>query len=527
MKRMNRLALLVCGSLTPLFTGCGGCGSPSLAQQQAARAGWAAGDDEIPAPPPAPAPVPPAPAPVPAETPAPAPVPAETPAAAAAEPPVAAAPAPAPPTTPAEAVAVPTPAVPVVPTPNPAAIASVAPAIPAVTAPVQPTADPVAGNTPVPAGDVATSSVPTEPGTPVASSAAQALPERPPTTTAPPTVTLLPQAKALADAGKETDADRMLLGEAMLRDRLEEWPFAMRWSPALKRPAPWIRTGVAFYVNTTDVRGGVAPIPAKDRALEREFGAMGRDVLDLGGEIAEKSLAAYLTLLRSGGLGPTLAPLATGEIDAGRNLPTRLCGGLVLFGPGEPRLLKAHAERLGLDLLIVYDVRAKRNADNAEQTINDTSMKVIDVVGDREIFATKLLRNLEVQATRKNPVAPDPVEPVTTEIATFLDTQLPLDDFPVEVRPEHVRSRLPKVIDQALASKNALPYLVEIKALHLHGYLAGLEARDAYIAILGESEGQALYDGTPEERLLALERLLPRMQNVGQAKAVDTASVSD
>ena len=101
---------------------------------------------------------------------------------------------------------------------------------------------------------------------------------------------------------------------------------------------------------------------------------------------------------------------------------------------------------------------------------------------------------------------------------------MPLTDFPAEVRPDNVRARLPKLVDQALASKNALPYLVEIKALYLHGYLAGLGAQDAYIAILGESEGRALYAGTPEERLQALERLLPRRQE--GAMTVDTASVS-
>lgn len=545
MQRTSRLLLLVCGSLTPLFAGCGGGGSPSLAQQQAARAARAAAEEEQePPPPPAPARAgpeeepPTAPAkPAPNSTPAAQPVTTET---AATEPlaenlaPVEATP-PAEPAASAAVVASATPA------PNPAPPMPASPSAPADVAaaeapqlprttptPVQPPAVvPVAEANTVPtsANPASTeTATPSEPQVPVAAASEMQLPER---TLAPgeSTVTLLPQAKEFAAASKETEADRLLLGEALLRDRLEDWPFAMRWSPALRRPVPWIRAGVGFYVSAIEVRGDMSPIPAKDRALEREFGTMGRDVLDLGGELAEKSLAAHLTLLRSGRLGPILAPSATGPVDAGRPLPTRLCGGLVLFGPGEPRLLKAHAERLGLDLLIVYDVRVKRNLDDAKQPINDTSVKVIDVIGDREIFATKLLRNLQVQATRKNPVAPDPVDPVTKEIQQFLDGQLPLTDFPAEVRPDNVRARLPKLIDQALASKNALPYLVEIKALHLHGYLAGLEARDAYASILGEREGQALYSGTPEERLVALERLLPRMQS--GAQPVDTASVSD
>ena len=48
----------------------------------------------------------------------------------------------------------------------------------------------------------------------------------------------------------------------------------------------------------------------------------------------------------------------------------------MVFGPGEERLLKAHAERLGLDLLIVFEVRAKRNPNDPNQPINDTSAKI-------------------------------------------------------------------------------------------------------------------------------------------------------
>ncbi|HEV7279852.1 MAG TPA: hypothetical protein VGN57_06520 [Pirellulaceae bacterium] len=541
MQRTSRFLLLVCGSLTPLFAGCGGCGSPSLAQQQAMRGSWGVEDEEEDE-----RPTPAKPAPIEEEEPA-----SPPPKAVAAETPTAASPAaqtaetqtlepktPETQTLEPQAPATETPATsatPVVSSPPATAespMASITPTSPlsasqASQRPVTTAAAPITNAAAVPAessvgsGETAT---PAERRFQVASANEVELPERP-VASGDLTATLVPQAKDFAAADKETEADRLLLGEALLRDRLEEWPFAMRWSPALRRPVPWIRTGVAFYVSATDVRGDMAPIPAKDRALERDFGPMGRDVLALGGELAEKSLASHLTLLRAGALGPTLAPLASGPVDAGRPLPTRLCGGLLLFGPGEPRLLKAHAERLGLDLLIVYDVRAKRNVDDPRQPINDTSFKILDVVGDREIFATKLLRNMEVQATRKNPVAPDPVDQVTKEIQQFVDGQLPLADFPAEVRPDNVRARLPKLIDQALASKNALPYLVEIKALHLHGYLAGLEARDAYASILGEREGQALYSGTPEERLVALERLLPRMQ--GGAKPVDTVSVGD
>lgn len=531
--------LLLCGSALPLFAGCGGCGSPSVAQQQAMRGSWGVEEDE-PTPPPTPPAVPVAEAAVAAVDTSPLPEPAAAVPAvadAAASDSLAATPATMPAPTAPQPVAVDsnltTPAVPPsaaladsdrspASIPVAASIRSPASTLPAPEAAVATAASSAAADeaervvASTPSGDPGDPTEPTEPTEPqrgeteipIASVVSQVASEASGQTRES-GLSLLGKAEALAVAGKETEADRMLLGEAMLRDRLEEWPFVMRWSPALRRPVPWIRAGVAFYVSATDVRGGVAPIPARNRALERDFGPMGRDVLELGGELAERSLARYLTLLRAGSLGPTPAPYATGPIDAARALPTRLCGGLVLFGPGEARLVKAHAERLGLDLLVVYDVRARRNVDDPEQPINDTSLKIVDVVNDRDIFETESLRNLEVQESRKNPVAADPVDSVAGEIEKFMGEALPLTDFPVEVRPENVRARLPRLIDQALAAKNALPYLVEIKALYLHGYLAGMEARDAYVAILGAPAGEALHSGTSEERILALERLLP------------------
>ncbi len=191
--------------------------------------------------------------------------------------------------------------------------------------------------------------------------------------------------------------------------------------------------------------------------------------------------------------------------------PASVAPGVFLLGKGSSNKLLDEALEQGIDILVMFESDVKRNPKTG--LVNNGSRIVVWDVRRREtLFRTKLLDNIAVQKLcADEDLEEDPVESVIEKLMEDFEAKegsvLTLGKLPEGLQTEHVKGRVAMLLSSEDTAQ--LPTLAEIKFYHSKGLLDDATLTKSFQKLLGELDGAKLAEGKEEERLEAVEHLLP------------------
>jgi hypothetical protein len=207
--------------------------------------------------------------------------------------------------------------------------------------------------------------------------------------------------------------------------------------------------------------------------------------------------------------------LSAGAKDAGAG---QLAAGVVMLGKGTNKELLEKAREEGVELLLMFDVNAKRTSSGKETA--DTKMRLVDPIGGKDLFTSKKLNNIQVYDAREKPgfKGPDPIDDVVDLLFKSIDEKnYKLGDFPATLTAEHVKNRYDKLLTEE--HDNPLPVLVELRHYYRMKLLPGKLMFEGYKKLLGDEKAEQLAKGKIEEKREALAEWLPDGLQIASASA--------
>ena len=248
------------------------------------------------------------------------------------------------------------------------------------------------------------------------------------------------------------------------------------------------------------------------------------------GELGEKLMEHLRTRISEGLYGKTLQEFAAKHsqkdvIESGESALSRPFSdvGIVYLGQGQKDTLLKAAAQQGIDILVHFNVKIEPKNDKVENTTTIVLFRVPE--GTRVVYCT--VSNIEVQMGRTSKMKPDEGQDPVSKAFTKLfppenkdpDKQLIVRHFQ-EVTDEDARSCLESILaclaDNREAAKVAgqLRSLAAIRLLcHLHPNLGEqFSVQKLFRDVLGPEDGAKLAEGTKEEQLLVLQKLLPQVK---------------
>ncbi|MHB0960918.1 MAG: hypothetical protein ACYC0X_33575 [Pirellulaceae bacterium] len=209
--------------------------------------------------------------------------------------------------------------------------------------------------------------------------------------------------------------------------------------------------------------------------------------------------------------GPGMGPGSVGGVPGAAN-PARLMAGVTMLGEGETEELLQKAADQGIDVLVVFEVEVTQNV-KTNLVANETRIVVWNVAKRETLEKSKSLNNFAVQKSRAEGQKGDEdlVVSCVAKLFQILDEDpakaLKMREFPAEIRPEHVQSRVAAILSSEEYER--LPALAEIKYFHHRGLVSDDLLKKSFQKVLGEEEGAKLATGKEEERLGVVSTLLP------------------
>ncbi len=178
--------------------------------------------------------------------------------------------------------------------------------------------------------------------------------------------------------------------------------------------------------------------------------------------------------------------------------------GLVYLGTGSQSELLKKAVEQGVDAVFVFDVEAKQN--RLTQLINnETRLRLMTVAG-KAIGATGRLKNVELERAQLRGAGDDDVQRNIDRLFAQFDKEVKLTDMPA-MKPEHAKSRIRQLlVDQETST---LSKLFEARLFNSMGLITHEELSKVYQIALQGNEGEALANGSAEDRKLVVDAILP------------------
>lgn len=187
--------------------------------------------------------------------------------------------------------------------------------------------------------------------------------------------------------------------------------------------------------------------------------------------------------------------------------------GVMLLGRGKKDAMVERGREMGLDVLMLFNVRVS----SGRSPSGSASLKVYNLHSDKaeEVCSSRSLKSDTVAKKRESGVGEksDPVEVALDGVfkETF-DKKFRAAEMPAKLQPKHVLSRLKQVL--AKSDADPLSTAVEIVGYHRLELLDGDAAMKALDEVLGDGLGNTILTGSTDDRLDALEKFLPAIEEV-------------
>lgn len=188
---------------------------------------------------------------------------------------------------------------------------------------------------------------------------------------------------------------------------------------------------------------------------------------------------------------------ATGAVN-----PNSIATGIVYVGKESIKSLTNTAQKMGLDALLVFNVKAN-SKNNVVRT--DTFAVLVDVASGKELFKTRVLNNVDIM--KKEDKGMDMVDQAVSSLFNDIDLKYKTAPLADQLTADYITTRVAAL--QAERSQSALPLLSELRLYHSKGLLDDAKLLDVFTYYLRTAAPQ-LISGTPEERKKAIERELPK-----------------
>lgn len=199
-----------------------------------------------------------------------------------------------------------------------------------------------------------------------------------------------------------------------------------------------------------------------------------------------------------------------------------------MLGKGTLKSLTGRAKAHGIDVLVLVEVNCKLVPSNG-QKINDTKVMLYDVTQATPARVGKpstMLNNIRVWMARQKGELDEDNDPVHKALRNIFEpgkedgflAMYKLTDMP-ELNQEQVMNRLKSLIAEGQASGNPMPAMVELTYYRQKGLLPEKAYVDSLNKLAGSDIGEILLNGEEEQRVKALESLLPPEWKVNEAAA--------
>jgi hypothetical protein len=313
----------------------------------------------------------------------------------------------------------------------------------------------------------------------------------------------------------------------------------LRWVPALKRPALAIRWGIALH-EASKPNPVVRPASARhERKPASQPAAPAVSAENSNWQVLviqplAQRLEAQVGAGDYGDWSGLTGGAKDGSLPAGAAVPAPAVGppaprapgvSVTAAGPAISMLGSADAEtalrlaaKEGLDVVVLGLTSIKPAVARApEQSL--ITLRLLDVATHKMLWESRPLSDLKVQAAKqqtsggktsgkkaaKSKELGDPAGDLVEELLHYAQTNLKLTEMPA-ITAEVAKKRAGWLADQE--HSNPLPTLLELRYYQWKQLLTPEETAGFYAKILGDENGPKLANGSDQERLTVVGRLL-------------------
>ena len=188
--------------------------------------------------------------------------------------------------------------------------------------------------------------------------------------------------------------------------------------------------------------------------------------------------------------------------------------GVSLLGVGSKVDIVSRAKAANIDGLVIFNVKVSKsrggNARNRANTSPDytctTSMKIVDLATEKNVFSSKSLKDTTVK--EENDEGEDPVkDQVARAFSTYADASFRATDLPGGLNESAVKKRVGRLLRDK--SGQPLAAAVEIISYYKSELLTAELAETAVTRLFGSDDAKVLVDGAAADRLEFLKTVLP------------------
>lgn len=188
--------------------------------------------------------------------------------------------------------------------------------------------------------------------------------------------------------------------------------------------------------------------------------------------------------------------------------------GVSLLGVGSKVDILDRAKSAKVDGLIVFNVKVSKSrggnsrnrANSSPEFSSTTSMKIIDLASEKNVFSSKALKDTKVK--EENDEGDDPVkDQVARAFSNYADSSFRAQDLPGGLNESAVKKRVGRLLKNK--SGQPLAAAVEIISYYKSELLTAELAETAVTRLFGSDEAKVLVDGASADRLEFLKTVLP------------------
>ena len=195
-----------------------------------------------------------------------------------------------------------------------------------------------------------------------------------------------------------------------------------------------------------------------------------------------------------------------GNGQAGGSSVTSVTPGVAYLGKGSPKELMAKAEREGVHLLVVFDVRAGKHP-RSGVVFNNTKAELFDVKAGKSLSKARELRNMEVENRRKTKENDNTIEVAYKRFFEPTDLAYKVSELP-EALSQFASGRVTQL--SSGQHPNVLPVLAEIKMYHSRQWIDDAQMATAFAALIGVGDGEKLAKGDAKSKKEVLAKLMKK-----------------
>lgn len=316
--------------------------------------------------------------------------------------------------------------------------------------------------------------------------------------------------------GRESDAVEMFYADALAGNAAAFGQY--RWVAGLSRPSPVVRYGIGVDYTGTGAKAAqqavavalaATPTPGRvsrsgskvEQVFQKLTGDFGQQII---GILQSQPLHCPFEIVQP---EPRARRSRDDDDDIALDQPaqpaSRIAPGIQFLGIDSPRRLLAAAEKNQVDVLVFFEINRRNRS-------KDVRVSLVDVMRRKKILNTQKLNTRDVSAAKADLLEDDPTLAVLDEIAEFVAAKLQPAALPVGLKSNVAEKR---VTNLSQSQSNPLQRLAEIQFYRQLGLIDLRQQSDAFGAILDENNALVLVAGSPQEKLAALEPLLPRQRS--------------